>query len=184
MHELCNFEDTYSHEEMLGSIILESVVEFDTGADAGLRPHEKEAFRIQNAALGKKVKIEDPTVTKPFFSYQVNTSEFVDYTIILTLPHRVLTLRCETKTSFDSWKMVIGKAVPNNLKIKSQHEGWMWRQKALNWAQRYALIYDGVLYFFESMDKVDHFKLLASRNDDSIFVANQCVEAYVNRSNP
>ena len=49
----------YWHEELLGSVILEEAVKFDTGYDAGLADHEKEALRIEREAAGKKKRVQD-----------------------------------------------------------------------------------------------------------------------------
>ena len=183
VHELCNFEAEFSHEEMLGSIVLEEVVEFEIGADAGLPPHEKEALRLKNEALGKKKRIDAPMADKgmlsgltALFPYRFSTSELEDYTILLTLRDRQVRLRCETGVSFGSWSNLFKLKIPRVV-ARSMHEGWMWRRlSVVDWVQRYAVIYEGVLYFFTNTKVADQFKLLCARDQDSVFVANKCCE--------
>ena len=42
--------------------------------------------------------------------------------------------------------------------------------------QKRALIYEGVLYFFDTRDLAEKFKLLAARDQDSVFLASQVSE--------
>ena len=55
-------------------------------------------------------------------------------------------------------------------------EGWIWRKYQFTWLQRFALIYEGVLYFFDTRDLAEKFKLLAARDEDSVFLASQVSE--------
>ena len=58
----------------------------------------------------------------------------------------------------------------------SQHEGWMWRLRSGVWQQRFVIIFEGVLFLFETADQCDRFRSLAARGGDSVFIATPLAE--------
>ena len=57
-----------------------------------------------------------------------------------------------------------------------QHEGWMWRLRSGVWQQRFVIIFEGVLFLFETADQCDRFRSLAARGGDSVFIATPLAE--------
>jgi hypothetical protein len=54
----------------------------------------------------------------------------------------------------------------------TQFEGWLWRKTAAaRWIQQYSVIYEGVLFFFPTVEQSDKFKAIAGRSDDGMFLA-------------
>jgi hypothetical protein len=182
LHELCYFETDSSHSECLGSVILEEVVRFEVGADSGLPEHEKPSFAAKRKLQKEEKKNQSNAGLVDSLIMLLKNSEvdeLEDYTILLSLPTRQLRLRAETKTNFDSWVSILSTKIPL-IRAKIMYEGWMWRRMSVGgfgvWQQRYALIYEGVLYFFVTKDNADKFKLLAARDADSVFLASQVSE--------
>ena len=106
LHELCTFDSDSDHAECLGSVILEEVVKFDIGVDAGLPDHVKLANQQQRAAAGSAAKKKfhpesEENSKRSFFSLisdlfpmRITCDEWEDYTIELTLVDRIIRLRC------------------------------------------------------------------------------------------
>jgi hypothetical protein len=183
LHELCCFDSDSQHAECIGSIILEEVVSFDTGIDAGLPDHIKLANQNAREALGTKKRrtaVATHSEGRSFFKIisdlmpvRLTTDELEDYTIEFELPDRRVRLRAEAKSAFDSWSTIFADRVPK-LRASPSFEGWMWRRKtASDWQQSYALLYDGVLFFFLTIEAADIFKMLAPRDEDSVFLASR-----------
>lgn len=190
LHELCTFDSDSMHAECIGSLILEEAVSFDTGAGAGLPDHLKLALEQQRAATGgSKRKAAaaaanaDIGASKGFFALladsipiRLTTDEWEDYTIEFVLGERRVRLRAEAKSAFDSWVSIFTAQIPR-VRASPSFEGWMWRRRAENdWAQTYALLHDGVLYFFASIEAADIFKVIAPRDDDSVFIASRMAD--------
>jgi hypothetical protein len=107
---------------------------------------------------------------------RLTTDEWEDYTIEFVLGERRVRLRAEAKSAFDSWVSIFTAQIPR-VRASPSFEGWMWRRRAENdWAQTYALLHDGVLYFFASIEAADIFKVIAPRDDDSVFIASRMAD--------
>lgn len=94
-----------------------------------------------------------------------------------------LSASAETRSTFDLWVKYLGEQIKDVL-AEIKHEGWIWRKYQLAWFQRFALIFEGVLYFFQTRDMAEKFKRLAARDQDSVFLASQlaegvCVSTYL-----
>ncbi len=101
LHEFCCFESDSDHAECLGSIVLEEVVKFETGVYAGLPEHEKAAQMLWRAKNPKPKKNNDTGNSRrtvfsnlsDLFPVRFDTTDYEDYTIELSLPHRIMRLR-------------------------------------------------------------------------------------------
>jgi hypothetical protein len=56
-------------------------------------------------------------------------------------------------------------------RAQAQFEGWVWFRQDNNWLQQYSIVYQGVMFFFNSLEECDMFKHIAGRSDDGMFVA-------------
>lgn len=188
LHELCVFDSASEHAECLSSLELEEVVTFDYGPDAGQPAHIKEANAIKR--LGQQVAAKSAaalaagfgstkrtlfTGIAEMFPVKFSTDEIADFTFQLSFPDRVLRLRAETKSSFDNWRALFQNIIPPTV-CEVSHSGWLWRKRFGGWEQRFAIIYEGVLYFFVNFEDYEKFKLVASRGNDAIFVAAPLAE--------
>lgn len=181
LHELCTFDSPSEHSECLSSLQLEEVVTFDHGPDAGLPMHERliaEAEREKDRQRGIKSKgsvgFGDNKRTlftglAEMFPIKFTTDEVADYTMQLTFPDRVLRLRAETKTMFETWKALFTEKIPAT-RANIPHQGWLWRKIKGSWEQRYCIIHEGVLFFFQDNEACDKFKFIASRGNDAVFI--------------
>jgi len=184
LHEFCQFESDSDHAECLGSIVLEEVVKFETGVYAGLPEHEKAAQMLWRAKNPKQKKVNEGTNSRrtmlsnlsDLFPVRFDTTDYEDYTIELSLPYRILRLRAETKSNFESWNALLKQKIPK-VQAVTMHEGWMWRRtSSMSWEQCYVVIYEGVLFFFDNREISDKFKLIAARDEDAVFLASQLAQ--------
>ena len=83
---------------------------------------------------------------------------------------------------FDTWNSMLTMLLPTNIPsaitaAMVAHEGWLWRRGEKNaWSQRFAVILNGVMYFFVDTTASDQFKLIVARGDEGVFVAAQFAE--------
>ncbi len=101
--------------------------------------------------------------------------QVADYTFQFTFTERVVRLRAETKSAFDQWRGLFERLIPL-VRPDIKHEGWLWRQLGRAWEQRYAIIQNGVLFYFRSSEDCEKFKLISARTDDSLFIAATLTE--------
>ena len=108
-------------------------------------------------------------------SINKHLQQVADYTFQFTFTERVVRLRAETKSAFDQWRGLFERLVPL-VRPDIKHEGWLWRQQGRSWEQRYAIIQNGVLFYFRSSEDCEKFKLISARTDDSLFIAATLTE--------
>ena len=70
---------------------------------------------------------------------------------------------------------ILNQQVPF-IQAQISHQGWIWRKSQFGWVQRFAVIYQGVIYFFHTHEMSEKFRLLAARGNDSVFLASQVSE--------
>jgi hypothetical protein len=122
----------------------------------------------------------DPWPLPPSCAVVPNT-QVADYTFQFTFTDRVVRLRAETKSAFDQWRILFERFIPL-VRPDIKHEGWLWRQQGRAWEQRYAVIQNGVLFYFRSSEDCEKFKLISARSDDSLFIAATLAEGVCSAS--
>ena len=194
MHELCTFQTDTEYAECLSSIILEETVKFETGAEAGLPGHVRLRLAAERAADGqargiKKIKIAKVSKKSMFdglydaLATRFQTDDLEDWTLLLTLNNREVKLRPETKSAYDQWNTLFSALVPHT-RVTPMFEGWVWRRLGSHdWRQRYAILHDGIIFYFVDHETSEKFKNVAARMEDSMFIATPLAEATINTEN-
>jgi hypothetical protein len=105
-----------------------------------------------------------------------DTDELKEWTLLLTMNDRQIRLRPETKTAFDQWSQLLNTRVPK-LRVQPMFEGWVWRRfGSYDWRQRFAILHDGVIFYFVDAEQSEKFKNVAVRMEDSMFIAAPLAE--------
>jgi hypothetical protein len=108
------------------------------------------------------------------------TEDLEDWTLLLQMKDRQIKLRPETKSAYDQWHNLFTSLLPQH-RATPMFEGWVWRRFSENdWRQRYAILHDGVIFYFLDAETSDMFKNVAVRMEDSMFIATPLAEATVN----